>query len=170
MLARCLAVAAVLTQNCYAMRRSKGCGRLKGNAKHRNLLGRTTEQRGLKEFGDGTVERQWNIYVPSIYDPDVPAPIVLNFHGFTSSPAQAEERSGLIYKAGPIDALVRLLKGNADHADKQEAAAVFAAIARGSDERSDAIVRAGAVPPLVELLSSDSNSVTEDAALALSRT
>ena len=95
MLARCLAVAAVLTQNCYAMRRSKGCGRLKGNAKHRNLLGRTTEQRGLKEFGDGTVERQWNIYVPSIYDPDVPAPIVLNFHGFTSSPAQAEERSGL---------------------------------------------------------------------------
>jgi polyhydroxybutyrate depolymerase len=38
--------------------------------------------------------RTYDLFVPSDYDPDVPAPLVLNFHGLYGSPADQMEFSG----------------------------------------------------------------------------
>ena len=88
-----LAALSCCAASCASPSESKGCG-LK-TTKHQALLGQTTQQLGFKQFGDGENERLWNIYVPSSYDPKVPMPLVLNFHGFTSNANVSESDSGL---------------------------------------------------------------------------
>ena len=41
------------------------------------------------------VERQWRLFVPSSYDNNVPAPLVLEFHGTGTTPESQAELSGL---------------------------------------------------------------------------
>jgi len=49
------------------------------------------------QTGDG--ERSFRVHVPASYDPRIPTPVVLNFHGLTSNGFQQEFFSGMIGKS-----------------------------------------------------------------------
>jgi polyhydroxybutyrate depolymerase len=75
---------------------SPGCGAPgAGPGKHQNLALDV----------DGTA-RSYDLFVPSGYDPDVAAPLVLNFHGLLGWPVQQAEFSGFDASAEPRGMLV----------------------------------------------------------------
>jgi len=47
----------------------------------------------------GGVIRHYLLHVPASYEPDVPIPLVINFHGFTSNSQQEEALTGMSIKA-----------------------------------------------------------------------
>ncbi len=47
----------------------------------------------------GGASRSFRLYVPPSYDPRVAAPLVLNYHGFSSTPAEHEADTGMIATA-----------------------------------------------------------------------
>jgi hypothetical protein len=69
---------------------SPGCG----------APGAAGKQAGLPLEHDG-LARRFDLYVPPGYDPEVAAPLVLNFHGNLSTPAEQAAFSGFEASAGP---------------------------------------------------------------------
>jgi polyhydroxybutyrate depolymerase len=79
---------------------SPGCG----------APGAAGKQAGLPLEHDG-LARRFDLYVPPGYDPEVAAPLVLNFHGNLSTPAEQAAFSGFEASAGPRGMLVAYPEG-----------------------------------------------------------
>jgi polyhydroxybutyrate depolymerase len=95
-----VAVAALLLAGCEAARerrearQSSDAAALQSSGDSSSGCGLPAERGSrLRSIESGGVERSLRLYVPERYDPNSPAPLVLNFHGFGSNALEQERYS-----------------------------------------------------------------------------